>query len=68
MDLITSESIVVIVGDICASGLRVLSEGYSNPGSKILTSSIWLIVLDVANILALTPFAEVTLVIPGICL
>ena len=64
----TSEFIKVIVGDIRASGLSVLSEWYSKPGSRILTSLILLILSDKASIFALIPLTDVTLDIPGIFL
>ena len=49
----TSELIKVIVGDIRASGLSVLSEWYSKPGSKILTSLILLTLSDKERILGI---------------
>ena len=66
--LIESELIKVIVGDILASGFRVLSEWYSKPGSNIRTLLILLILVDKQRIFELIPLAEVTLVIPGIFL
>ena len=39
-----------IIGDTNASGLKVLSEEYSNPGSRILTLSILLIYVDCGKI------------------
>ena len=51
-----------------ASGLNVLSEWYSKPGSRILTSLILLTLLDKERIFALIPFADVMLDIPGIFL
>ena len=47
--IILFESLTVILGDIDASGLNVLSAEYSKPGSKILTLLILLIVLDWGN-------------------
>ena len=60
--------IKVIVGDIRASGLNVLSEWYSKPGSRILTSLILLTLSESARIFALIPFVDVILDIPGILL
>ena len=51
-----------------ASGLSVLSEWYSKPGSNILTWLILLILSDKHNIFALIPFTDVILEIPGIFL
>ena len=66
--LIESELIKVIVGDILASGFRVLSEWYSKPGSNIRTLLILFIFDDEQRIFELIPSAEVILEIPGIFL
>ena len=55
MLVIVSELIKDATGDTNASGLKVLSDEYSNPGSIILTLSILLIFLDCGKILALSP-------------
>ena len=65
---IRSEFINVTVGDILASGLSVLSEAYSKPGSKIRTLLILFILSDRQSIFASTPLPDVTLEIPGIFL
>ena len=57
-----------MVGDIRASGLSVLSEWYSKPGSNILTWLILLILSDKHNTFALIPFVDVILDMPGIFL
>ena len=61
MLVIVSELIKDATGDTNASGLKVLSDEYSNPGSIILTLSILLIFLDCGKILALSPWVEAIL-------
>ena len=53
------------VGDILASGLSVLSEWYSKPGSNIRTLLILLMLSDRHSIFAFIPLVDVTLEIPG---
>ena len=49
------------LGGTNASGLRVLSEEYSKPGSIILTLPILLIFLDIGRISALIPCVDAIL-------
>ena len=49
------------LGGTNASGLRVLSEEYSKPGSIILTLPILLIFLDIVNISAFIPCVDAIL-------
>ena len=57
---ITSRLSIFTTGDINASGLKVLSDAYSNPISTILTSLILPIDVDIATIFAFCPFTLVT--------
>ena len=56
--VIVFELITEIIGDINASGLRVLSDEYSNPGFNILTLLILLIFVESGIKLALIPCVE----------
>ena len=68
ISLITSTSSILTVGETNASGLRVLSDGYSNPTSTILTLSILPIEVESATMLALFPFTLTTSSNLGTCL
>ena len=61
MFVILSELIKETTGETNASGRKVLSDEYSNPGSMIRTSSILLIFLEVGNILAFNPCVDAML-------
>ena len=54
------EDSIVISGEIYAIGLKVLSEAYSNPWFKILTSFILPISSDFAVIYAPVPSEDIT--------
>lgn len=55
------ELITDIIGETNASGLKVWSEEYSNPGSRILTLSILLISSDNGNTSAFFPSEDAIL-------
>ena len=58
---ILSEFFILITGDNCAIGVKVLSDAYSNPIFKISVFSILLLVVDDGNNLAFIPWVEATL-------
>ena len=55
----------VMTGDTNASGFKVLSDEYSNPGFNILTSLILLIVFESGSKLALIPCVDAILTNEG---
>ena len=59
------ELIIEIIGETKASGLRVLSAEYSNPGFNILTPLILFMVFESGNKLAFTPCVDAILTNDG---
>ena len=64
-DSITSRLSIFTVGEINASGLKVLSEAYSYPISTIRISLTVPIVVEIATRFAFLPLSLVTDVNPG---
>ena len=56
---------IVITGEINASGFNVGSEEYSKPGFNILTSSTLLIVVESGNNVPLIPWVDAILTNDG---